>query len=157
MSWSLQITDGDFRVDSAHLGTVVGQQKLVQDLSCAILERMGTDNLHPSYGSLIDGGRTPSGVIVQSLIGEDDLEMVLIRIESEITRIAQLEQQAQLTRAKADKLAYGKATLTPQEVLMSLNGIDFTQSLDRLNVVVHIETATGNTFDITVPLDANTS
>ena len=153
MSWSLQIKDGDFRVDSAHLGTVIGQNKLVQDMTCAIMERMGTDNLHPEYGSLIDGGRTPDGVVATSVIGDTDTEMVALKIESELTRIARQLQRQQLARAKADKMTYGNATLSPQEVLMELQGVDFSITLDRLTVFVHLVTATGFEFDITIPID----
>lgn len=153
MSWSLQIKDGDFKVDSAHLGTVIGQYKLVQDMTCAIMERMGTDNLHPEYGSLIDGGRTPDGVSVGSVIGDEDTEMVALKIETELTRVARQLQNQQLARAKADKMTYGKATLSPQEVLMELQGIDFFMSEDRLSVLVHLTTATGVEFDVTIPID----
>lgn len=155
MSWSLQITDGDFRVDSAHLGTVIGQNKLVQDMTCAIMERMGTDNLHPEYGSLIDGGRTPDGVTATSVIGDSDTEMVALRIETELTRIARQLQNQQLTRAKGDKMTYGKATLSPQEVLMELQGVEFVVNQDQLLVTVRLITATGTNLDLLIPIDTN--
>lgn len=155
MSWSLQITHGDFSVESAHLGTVTQQAKLVQDFRCAILEQMGTDNLHLDFGSLIDGGTTPEGVISNGVIGETDLGMVGLVIETEINRIARYMQRAQLARAKSDKLTYGKATLTPQEVLLQLNGIEMTQTEDRINVKVGLISASNSNFDIELAINTN--
>lgn len=153
MSWSLQISHGDFKVESAHLGTVTQQAKLVQDFRCAILERMGTDNLHPDFGSLIDGGTTPEGITSNGVIGETDLGMVGLVIETEINRIARYMQRAQLTRAKSDKLTYGKATLTPQEVLLQLNGIEMTRKEDSLMVKVNLTSASNADFDIDLAIN----
>lgn len=152
MTWSLQISHGDFQVESAHLGVVTNQAKLVQDFRCAILEEMGLDNLHPDFGSLIDGGTTPEGVTTSGVIGETDLDMVALLIESEINRIARYLQRAQLERAKSDKLTYGKATLTPQEVLLSLHGIEITQTEDRIKVVVGLTSASNNEFEVNLEL-----
>lgn len=148
MTWSLQITHGDFAVESAHLSTVTGQQKLVQDFRCAILEQMGIDNLHPDYGSLIDGGTTPEGVTSTGVIGTIDTQAAKLTIESEINRIARYLQRAQLERAKSDKMTYGRATLVPQEVLLSLNGISIEQIEDRLKVVVGLTSASNSNFEI---------
>lgn len=155
MSWSLQISHGDFRVESAHLGTVTGQAKLIQDFRCAILEQMGIDNLHPDFGSLIDGGTTPEGVSTTGVIGESDLNMVALVIETEINRIARYIQRAQLARAKSDKLTYGKATLTPQEVLLQLKGIELTQQEDKVKVKIGLISASNSDFDVF--LDINTT
>lgn len=157
MSWSLQITHGDFQVESAHLGTVTAQAKLVQDFRCAILEQMGTDNLHPDFGSLIDGGTTPEGVTSNGVIGETDLNLVALVIETEINRIARYMQRAQLSRAKSDKMTYGKATLVPQEVLLQLNGIDMTQTEDKIKVIVHLTSASNANFDIDLAVNTNPS
>lgn len=155
MSWSLQITHGDFRVEANHLSQVTQQAKLVQDFRCAILERMGTDNLHPDFGSLIDGGTTPEGVTSNGVIGETDLDMVGLIIETEINRIARYMQRAQLERAKSDKLTYGKATLTPQEVLLQLNGIEMTRFEDRIRVRIGLVSASNSNFDIDLEINNN--
>lgn len=157
MSWSLQITHGDFRVDSAHLGTVTGQAKLVQDFRCALLEQMGIDNLHPDFGSLIDGGVTPDGNVSAGIIGETDLDMVALTIETEVNRIARYMQRAQLARAKSDRLTYGRATLVPQEVLLELNGVEMTMKEDVIHVVIHLTSATNTNFDIGLAINTNPS
>jgi hypothetical protein len=157
MSWSLQISDGDFRVDAAHLGAVTGQAKLVQDFRCALLEQMGTDNLHPDFGSLIDGGVTPEGVHHSGVIGENDLEMVALTIETDVTRIARYIQRSQLTRAKQDRFTYGRATLDPQEVLLALTGVTFEQKEDNLRVIVHLTSAINKDFDVELAINSNPS
>lgn len=148
MSWSLRLQYGDFVVNNASLGVATKQQKLVQDLRCAILEKMGTDNLHPSYGSLIDGGVTPDGVETEGIIGETDLDLAMLEVESEISRIARNHQREQLERAKRDKLNLGRATLDPEEVLIEITGLDFDQVEDALKVLVTLQTATGSEFEL---------
>lgn len=153
MSWSLSLRNGDFVVDGTRLGTVTGSKKLVQDLRCAILEHMGTDNLHPGYGSLIDGGRTPEGRMVEGVIGETDLDLVALQIESELGRLARQHQGVQLARARQDKLVYGKATLSPGEVLYELVEVAFSPHQDSLRVKARIRTADNRAFDFDVPID----
>lgn len=157
MSWSLQISDGDFRVDAAHLSSVTGQAKLVQDFRCALLEQMGTDNLHPDFGSLIDGGVTPDGTHNPGVIGMEDIELVTLTIETEVTRIARNMQRAQLTRAKQDRFTYGRATLDPQEVLLAMTGIEFEQKEDTLQVIIHLTSAINNNFDVELSINSNPS
>lgn len=157
MTWSLRIRNGDFVVDSARLETVTAQQKLLQDFRCALLEQMGTDNLHPDYGSLIDGGITSDGRVVSGIIGETDIDEVTLIIQSEVARISRYMQRAQLARAKTDRLTYGRATMVPQEVLLSLNGLNFNQFEDELKVTISITAANNETFDISLSLNQNPS
>lgn len=155
MAWSLQISDGDFTLDGSNYGTVMGQAKLVQEFRCAILEEMGLDNLHPDYGSLIDGGINSEGVFTPGVIGETDQEMVALMIEAEVSRIARYIQQAQLARAKQDRFTYGRATLTPEEVLLTLNGVSFLQKEDSLQVTISLTSAINGNFDIDLTVNTN--
>lgn len=152
MTWSLKLRHGDFTVSNAEFGTVINEDKLVQDLTCHLLEAMGTDDLHPGYGSLIDGGTRPDGIEVPSVIGESDVELVALEIESEIRRVAREHRAKQLNRAKEDRFVYNKVTLTPGEVLLAISNIDFVQIEDVLHVKVSLETATGQNLDILLPL-----
>jgi hypothetical protein len=152
MSWSLELRNGDLTVEGASLGTCTGSQKLVQDLRCHILEHMGTDSMHPTFGSTLDGGTGSDGLYNPGVIGETDLELVTLEIESELTRIIKEHQNKQLARAKQDRLVYGKATLSPGEVLYSLAGISFVQNQDVLFVVVSITTASGEDIGLEIPL-----
>lgn len=155
MSWSLELRNGDLTAGGARLGTVTGNQKLIQDLRCWILERMGTDNLHPGYGSLIDGGRTPQGATYSSLIGESHVEFAAAEIESDLNRIIQDYQRAQLARVKGERLNNHPVSLTPGEVLLEINGINFEMTEDRLRVSVSLLTGSGDDVHIDVPLEGN--
>lgn len=152
MTWSLALRNGDLAIGGSGLATVANESKLVQDLRCQLLEKMGSDKLHPEYGSLIDGGVTPDGVVYESIIADNDWELAKLRIQNEITRIINDYQRRQLDRAKMDKAQYGKQTLTPREVVSGINGMTFVESLDQLIVQVHLKTMSGESeiIDLTV-------
>lgn len=155
MSWSLQLRAGDLVVGGASFGTVSGSQKLVQDLRCAILERMGTDEAHPWFGSLIDGGRL-NGEDQPSIIATDDWDVAVLSVESEIRRIVDQYQKTQIIRSEEDRSRYGKPTLTPDEILMGISGMQFFQAQDNLLVRVTLTTGADQQLILNVPLGSNT-
>jgi|GEM_PF-2387019 len=140
MTWSLKLQNGDLTFDGGHLSTVDNEEKMIQDLRCQLLEKMGFDDMHPEYGSLIDGGETTDGIVYNSIIADDDIEMVKLRIQSEIMRVVSSYQNRQLDRAKADKMLYGKQSLTPREIVSSVNSINFIENLDQLIVNISLST-----------------
>lgn len=152
MTWSLRISNGDFAVKGAQLSTVSGTQKLVQDLRCAILEKMGTDNLHPGFGSLIDGGVRPDGSQVPSIIGVSNFALATAAIEADIRRIANAYQKAQAERIKTERLVYNKVTLTASEILAGISSIQTVQDQDALYVRLTLLVGNGTEVDLTVPV-----
>lgn len=154
MSWSLKLRHGDLVTDGAQLGQVTGAAKLVQDLRCAILERRGHDDMHPSFGSLIDGGYDDNGQWVESMIGEDDIELVVLRVETDLRRLMYEHQNRQVNRSQADRQKYGISTLDKDELLYSVVSVNFQQAQDKLMVNVLIKTGNGQVFDIAVPVQA---
>lgn len=157
MSWSLQLRNGDLALGGAQLGQVTGQAKLVQDLRCAILEPRGHDDMHVTYGSLIDGGLDDYGVYQESLIGTNNWERAALRIESEIRRICLNHQRLQLERARQDRYTYGESTLNKDELLLQVADIKMQQAQDQLLVTVSIITGAGGVVDINVPIDSTGS
>lgn len=151
MSWSLQIRKGDLVTNGATLGTVSGSNKMVQDLRCAILERMGTDESHPWFGSLIDGGRL-NGVEQPSVIATTDWNMAVLSIEGEIRRLVDQYQKQQIARSESDRSRYGKPTLSPSELLMGIGSIEFFQAQDNLLCRVTLVTAADGELVVNVPL-----
>lgn len=152
MSWSLRVSQGDLTVEGGKLGTVTSENKLLQDLRHYLLERMGSDPMYPSYGSLIDGGRLPGGQEVPSPIGSHDFQSVALELESEIRRVAGEYQTNQVNRAKTDRRRYNRVTLSAGEILVAINFIRFEQRQDTLLVHVGIETGTSRELNITLPL-----
>lgn len=142
-------------IGGSNFGTVTDQNKLVQDLRCAILERMGTDEDHPWFGSLIDGGRL-NGVDQPSLIATDDWNVAVLAVEGEIRRIVDQYQKAQIVRTERDRSTYGSPTLTPGELLMGVGDIQFYQAQDNLLCRVTLITGADGEITVNVPLGTNT-
>lgn len=149
MTWSLQLRNGDLALGQASFGVVTAEAKLAQDLRCFILERMGSDDLHPEYGSLLDGGLR-RGQYVEGVIGSTNDALALVMIEGEIRRIVTDYQAQQLDRARADRARYGKATLTKGEVLVGLAGIDVEQVADTMNITLHLSTAANTSVSLDI-------
>lgn len=152
MSWSLELRNGDLNLSGTKLGQATGAQKLVQDLRCAILEPRGNDDMHPNFGSIIDGGIDKFGREVESVIGSSDWAFVALRVQNEIQRLSQELQQRQISRAKNDRYTYGESTLDPQEMLLALSGLQLLQVQDTLVVQVTLTTGSGREIPITVPV-----
>lgn len=152
MSWSLEISGGDLNLVSGADGAAVvtGRRKTLQDIRFAMLEPMGNDPMHPSYGSLLDGGRLPNGKIVQSMVGGDSSSAY--RIEEEITRIIQDFIARQRTRANLDIQTFGKSTLSETERIASINSIEGKQIGNRFIVQVNIITENRGAIIITSPV-----
>lgn len=151
MSWSLELRGGDLTIGGTRLGQVTGSNKLVQDLRCGLLEPRGFDDLHPSFGSLIDGGLDESGNQIASIIGISDWQLAATRIDTEIRRVCSDQQRRQIERGKSDRYTYGESTLTNDELLYEVNDIQMTQAQDKMLVNVNITTGQGQNLDITVP------
>lgn len=151
MSWSLELRNGDLTTAGARLGTVQDHNKLRQDLRCALLERMGTDDMHRLYGSLIDGGYQ-NGRWIPSLVGTTDWTLAAMRVEGEIRRICAQHQEVQLARAQEDRRIYGESTLNPQELLLEVEDLEMFQSQDAMLVRVTIATGSTQTVILDVPV-----
>jgi hypothetical protein len=152
MSWSLQLRNGDLVLGGTSLAQVSGAQKMVQDLRCTILERMGTDDLHPWFGSLIDGG-IQEGVQQPSLIGEHDWQVASLTVQSEIRRIITQYQDMQIKRIENDRITYGASSLNPDEVLLGIQNIQIFQAEDRMMVKIALLTGINQTVNLDVSID----
>jgi len=145
MSWSLQITNGDLSYGTNGLNTATGSSKLVQDLTCCILEPMGTDELHPEFGSLIEGGIDPNGNVQPSLIGGPNDQTSATFIQAEIQRICTNHQRRQIQRNQNDLAVYGTSTLTASEILLEVSNIDLQPIETALMVGITLSVGNGQT------------
>jgi hypothetical protein len=155
MSWSLQIRNGDLALDGNRLGQVTGTQKLVQDLRCAILEPRGHDDMHPTFGSLIDGGYDDNGRYVESVIATTDWSRAALQIRSEIQRLASDHQRRQVSRSTSDRRTFGESTLGVGELLVDILDIDMVQAADdptKLIVTVTLQVGNGDSLTIDIPI-----
>ncbi len=151
MSWSFQIQNGDLALSGNSYASATGVQKLTQDLKCAIKTPLGVDDMHPDFGSVIDGGVTSDGVYHDSLIGGPNDRSSATAVESEISRVAKDYQLAQLYRSRSDGVQYGKTTLTPDEILVNLVGLSTRAVQDAMLVAAEIQTGAGSTV-LNIPI-----
>lgn len=153
MSYSLQIRSGDLNPSGGSVAVVKGVQKLVQDLRCALLEPRGSDPQHPDYGSLLNGGIDEQGRTNPGVIGSTISAETMLGIEAEIRRVLTAYQIDQQSRLYEELNSYGgQTTLTPDELLYTLDAIDTTQVNDVVVVSVKISTGTGQQFEIIRPV-----
>lgn len=136
-------------MQNAQLGVVRGGHKLVQDFRCALLESMGNDDLHPTWGSTLDGGIGPQGEYIAGVIGLADRQAARAQIENEIRRIGAQLQERQLQRLKRERLSYNKVTLTASEILVSITDIRMVQAADSLFVTVTLQTGDNQLLNVT--------
>lgn len=154
MSWSLAITNGDLSIGSNGLNVVTGGAKLTQDLACDILEPMGNDPLHPTFGSVIDGGTDVNGNAIPGVIGAANDPSAATFVGAEIQRICRAYQASQIARNQADVATYGKSTLTADEALLSINSITITQAQVAMMVACNLQTGVGS-LPLNVPISTS--
>lgn len=155
MSWSLQIQNGDLAFGSNGLNVAKGPQKLTQDLKCALLEPQGTDPLHPTFGSIIDGGYdTESGEYIEGAIGGYNDSAASTFIAAEVQRVCTAHQAAQINRNQEDVNTYGRSTLTADEALIHVSGVQVDQVTDQALVTATIQTGAGS-LPLVVPFSAS--
>lgn len=154
MSWSLAIQNGDLSFNGHQMNMVTDGQKLVQDLAGAILEPMGTDDMHPEFGSTIDGGVEPDGTYQAGVIGKPNDAVTASLVDAEIRRINRDYQTRQVARYSSDIAVYGRATLSPAEMLLVTESIGIQTAGDEMLVNIELETGTGG-LSIDVPLSSS--
>jgi hypothetical protein len=153
MSWSLALQSGDLSLAGPAGYTVVtGPNKLLQDLRNWLLEKRGTDPLHPNYGSVLDGGMT-RGVRTDSMIGSTINAESMMDVEVEIRRVLNEYQIQQADRLRRDMAQYGgRHTFAPNELLASVGTVRVRQVADVLVVHITLVTQSGQTLQLTQPL-----
>lgn len=144
MSWSLQIQNGDLAFGSNGFATVNGGQKLIQDLRCAVLEPAGDDPMHPTFGSVIDGGVDSNGITQSGVIGEPNDSASATFVGAEIQRVCRAYQSQQIARNSSDVSIYGKSTLTADEALLEIGQITVNQTTDHILITTQLQTGSGS-------------
>lgn len=132
------------------LGVVTGRNKTFQDLKLWLLESMGTDPMHPEYGSLLDGGRLPNGRVVDSFIGSD--QSSVHRVEEEIARIVTSFMSQQKKRIDRDLASFGKTTVSDSEIIDRVVSIDSQIFDSKLVVRVVLGMRNNTTMSLTQPI-----
>jgi hypothetical protein len=111
---------------------------------------MGTDPMHPDYGSLLDGGRLPNGTVVQSSIGSDASS--LFRIEEEVSRVIQNFITRQNQRIKSDMASFGRTSVSDSEIIQRVSSVETKLFGSKLILQVNLVMRNNNSITITQPL-----
>jgi len=122
VSYSLAIVDGDLARKGSRLDLVYGVDKLRQDINCWLVERYGGDRFHVNMGS-----------ILEDFIGTIASESVRAQVQSEILRVLQNYQAAQLRRFKENP-----EKLSDSELLVSVEDIKVKLSYDTIWVTLKL-------------------
>lgn len=154
MTYSLNVKGGDLSLGGpGGLSVVTGTDKLIQDLKCWLLEPMGTDPIHPDYGSILDGGSLPGSGRMAGLIGTEIDSTSILKVEAEVRRILTAYQQQQIDRIRIERTIYnGKNTYNFGEILYSVDSVSARQFKDTIIVNVSIRTASGQQLTFSQPL-----
>lgn len=84
MSFDLKIVNGDLVINQGALQTVVDSEKLIQDILKICLTDVGSNPLHPSYGSFLSrsviGNALQTNVVVQ--IAKSQINSCLVNLQT---------------------------------------------------------------------------
>ena len=113
MSFDLQIINGDLVIKNGNLQTVEDSGKLIQDILKICLSDVGSNPLHPGYGSFLS----------RSIVGNPAKSSVIVQIaQAQInTCLTNLQQLQQLQIKSLQKV-------TADEQLAAILGISVTRS-----------------------------
>ena len=126
MSKSFQLVNGDLQVERRGFTIVHAQDKLVQDLTLWIREKVGTDPMTPTFGSTLDGAII-NGVETPTFIGQIVSPQTQAQIASVLTNLLQRYQTLQLQKMRDEAITYsGRHTLEASEVISSIDEIKVT-------------------------------
>ena len=132
---TLELHDGDLRIGTSRYATISGPRKVVQDLRCALLEPVGNDRFHPSYGSQLE-----------DFIGLPLSPDVAFLIQQEIARVVQNYAAVQRDQIQRDLLAGLRARYTAGDVLAELVDVKVEANFDTVSATVTLRTLDANTL-----------
>jgi len=152
MSKSLSLVNGDLEISNRSLQVVKGKDKLFQDLSLYLREKVGTDPMTPTYGSTLDGG-VLNNQNVAPFIGMTLNPLVSGQIQSEVFRIISAYQKQQLAKIKDEASIYqGKNTLDKDEVIYTIDSISTSSVGTTVVVRVTLTTLSNQQINLTLPI-----
>ena len=139
--YSLKIVDGDLAMlGDGTISKVSGADRIRQDLSCWILEPLGTDVMYPNFGSTLGND-----------IGAPIVADNLLEIKAEVTRVVNNYIEYQKKQYEDAKLRSTEAVVnawTPGDMIAKVNGIHVDSVADTVTVVVKLTTAAGEGISI---------
>lgn len=141
---SARLRNGDFVLSSSgEITMATGSERLIQELTCWLLESMGTDPVNSKFGSLLAG-----------MIGTAILSGAVSDIKTEITRVINnyiAYQNSIMSGYTFDSTTFLKL-YTPDEILSSVENVAVVARQDAIVVTITIRTLSGNPVSISQTL-----
>lgn len=138
----LKITDGDLALQgNGDVIQISGAERIAQELSCWLLEPLGSDRLYTGFGSDI-------GDQIGTIIDSD----ALLAVKTEVVRVVKnyiAYQQNQMTNAKADNLTDFVNAWNEDDIISTINSVSVTSDSTTVTVVVSLTTAGGSSVTVT--------
>lgn len=138
----LKITDGDLALQgNGDVIQISGAERIAQELSCWLLEPLGSDRLYTGFGSDI-------GDQIGTIIDSD----ALLAVKTEVVRVVKnyiAYQQNQMTNAKADNLTDFVNAWNEDDIISTINSVSVTSGSTTVTVVVSLTTAGGSSVTVT--------
>ena len=139
--YGLKIVNGDLAVQGdGNITELTGHERLEQELSCWILEPLGTDRMYSNFGSTLDG-----------YVGSPIIDEYLIDIRAEVTRVVNnyiAYQRQQIQEARNSSTASFINAWRPDDIISSLDDIQIESMADTVKVVVKLTTMTGDEISV---------
>lgn len=133
--YGIKIADGDIAVrGDGNVTKITGVERVVQDISCWILEPINSDPMYARFGSTCWD-------MIGSIMTQDQLR----ELKLEVTRVVNNYyeyQQRQISQAVGNG-TFG-SVFPNDEIIASIDGIDVSAVADTARVVVRLTMAKGN-------------
>lgn len=142
-TWALSQGDLDVAGDG-NVTSITGADRIRQEISCWLMEPLGSDPLYPKFGSKL-----------WDSIGMIATDMELMEIKAEVTRVVNnyIEyQQIQMNEAKSKDAQSFLNSWTKDDIIQSFDGVDVYSVGDTVTVSISLTTASGNDIEVTKTL-----
>lgn len=126
MTYSLKVTNGDLARSGSQLDIVYGTEKLQQDLLLWLIIRLGSNQMHPNFGSILES-------YIGSLINSNTQADVY----NEIMRVLANYQAVQMASFNANPQIFSLS-----ELLVSVDSVNVSVSYDTVYSTIQVSNPT---------------
>ena len=129
-----------------------GVEKLKQDLTLLVLEKIGIDSMTPTIGSRLDGGNL-NGQELDSFIGQSITNDLINEIRGDLFNLFTDYQHRQLEQMKKELIQLaGRHTLDVNEVLHRIDSIETKAIGSTIIIRAFLITLGGTPLKLTLPV-----
>lgn len=136
---TLKLSDGDLALDGASYAMVSGAERVKQQLGLCLREPYGIDRFHPKWGSVLPDW------IGRAIINKEGLSA---EIKAELVRVIRNFTTAQDAAIEQRAISGLRPVVTPNEVIVGVDGISVEQQGTQIIAKVSLRTAGGRTVTI---------